>query len=131
MKIKKKLTTRSGGAGFKKKTAVIAFLFMFVLGLWPLSAFANAPKSVELSYNKEKQELSVKIVHPASFGFHYIKQVVIKKNGAEIGVNDYKSQPDKTEWTYTYAVAAEPGDELEAIATCSVTGSKTEKLKLE
>ncbi|RPI74539.1 MAG: hypothetical protein EHM45_18515 [Desulfobacteraceae bacterium] len=116
---------------FRKKTAVVLCLLMFGFGLWPISAHANAPKSLELSYDKEKQELNVKIVHPASFGFHYIKKVVIKKNGVEVGVNDYTSQPDKKEWTYTYAIPADAGDQFEVVVTCSVAGSKTELLKVE
>jgi desulfoferrodoxin (superoxide reductase-like protein) len=64
----------------------------------------------------------------ASPSWHYIKKVEIIMNGKSIGVNDYKSQPDKSKFVYSYKVQAVQNDVLEVTATCNIHGSKTVKL---
>jgi hypothetical protein len=98
------------------------------LGL-PFPAAANAPKEVLLTYDAAAKTLTVQITHPSSSPtFHYIEKVEIKKGGKTISTTDYKSQPDQATFSYVYPIEAAPGDVLEAKASCSIFGSKTEKL---
>jgi hypothetical protein len=96
---------------------------------FPLQAAANAPKEVLLSYDAAAHTLTVQISHSSSSpGFHYIANVEIKKGGKTISTTDYKSQPDQATFSYVYPIEVTQGDILEVKASCSIFGSKTEKL---
>jgi len=111
---------------------VLSFSLLALLAFFPTVANATPPANVELSYNTEKQVLEVKITHASSnLDKHYIKKVVIKKNGEAVGGGDYTSQPEKELFIYTYTLVVAPGDLLEVKATCSVFGSKKAELKIE
>jgi len=104
---------------------------LFLLTGFPTDASANPPKDVQLSYDAASKTLSARITHPSlAPTMHFIKQVEIKKNGAVVSNNLYKSQPDKDSFTYTYSVAAAPGDVIEMTGTCNIFGSKTVKLDI-
>jgi hypothetical protein len=106
-------------------------LIVFAFILTPV-AQAHPPASVELFYNMEKQILEVKITHASSnLDKHYVKKVVIKKNGEAVGGSDYTNQPEKELFIYTYTLVVAPGDLLEVKATCSVFGSKIAEFKIE
>ena len=119
-------------AGKSSKVGIILFALFALLPLLtvnPITAYANPPKDVTLVYNSASQTLEVTIVHEsASPSWHYIKKVEIAKNGKSVGVNDYKSQPDKTKYVYSYKVQAVQNDVLEVTATCNIYGSKAVKL---
>lgn len=111
---------------------VLSFSLLALLVFFPMVANAHPPASVELAYNVEKQILEVKITHASSnLDKHYVKKVVIKKNGEAVGGSDYTNQPDKELFIYTYTLVVAPGDLLEVKATCSVFGSKIAELKIE
>ncbi len=109
--------------------AVCILMTALLLALFPAPGGAHPPKEVVLSYDQAKQTLEVRITHvskdPAS---HYIKKVEIKKNGKASSVTEYQSQPGPETFSYTYPLDAAPGDVIEVKATCSIFGSKTEKL---
>lgn len=102
---------------------VLSFLTVFCFS--PRISYADAPQDVRIGYDPGTQTLSVTITHKSSFPvFHYIKNVEIRKNGSVFSNNSYNSQPEEVPFTYTYKVDAAPGDMLQAIATCSLSGSK-------
>lgn len=106
----------------------VLFTTLLQLGL-PFQAVANAPKEVILSYDAAARKLTVRITHSSSSpGVHYIDEVEIKKGGKTIATTEYKSQPDQATFSYVYPIDAAPGDVLEVKASCSIFGSKTEKL---
>ena len=113
--------------------AVAACILMTALlpALLPASGAAHPPKEVVLSYDQAKHTLEVRITHiskdPAS---HYIKKVEIKKNGKASGVTEYQSQPGQATFAYVYPVEIGPVDVLDVTVTCSIFGSKTEKLDM-
>lgn len=110
---------------------VTGFLFTILL-LTPAAVYAHAPKEVTLSYNKESQALTVRITHKTpSAGSHYIDKVEIKKNGTVISTNQYKSQPDKETFEYSYKIQASGGDRIEVKASCNFFGSKTVNLTIQ
>ncbi|PKN52597.1 MAG: hypothetical protein CVU55_04995 [Deltaproteobacteria bacterium HGW-Deltaproteobacteria-13] len=115
-----------------KRTSVFSKLIfsmlLFVLMsffLYPQISYANAPQDVKLEYDAPTQNLAVTITHnSASSGFHYIKNIEIKKNSVVLSTGKYDSQPAGT-FTYNYKVSAAAGDKLEVTATCNIFGSKT------
>jgi hypothetical protein len=101
------------------------------LGL-PFPAFANAPKEVLLTYNAAAKTLTVQITHSSSSpGWHYIAKVEIKKGEKTISTVEYKSQPDQPTFSYVYPIEATLGDVLEVKASCSIFGSRTEKMTVK
>jgi desulfoferrodoxin (superoxide reductase-like protein) len=107
---------------------VLVFLVsvFFVLSL-PHMALANAPQNVDVFYDFTTKTLVVKISHPSNNpDKHYIKEVVVKKNGAVVQRGAYTKQ-DGDVFTYTYKMQATAEDVIEVTATCSIQGSKTVK----
>jgi hypothetical protein len=99
--------------------------------LFPASGGANAPQEVVLSYDQARHMLEVRITHaskdPAT---HYVKKVEIKRTDKTISTTEYQSQPGQATFTYVYPVEIGTGDVLEVKVTCSIFGSKTEKLDM-
>lgn len=100
--------------------------------LTPFQVRADAPQDIALSYDPGTQTLTANITHKSLFtGLHYVKQVEIRKNNQPIGKNEYKSQPGKTTFSYSYNVPAGENDLLEVIASCNIQGRKTATLKVD
>lgn len=100
-----------------------------VLVFLPGGAAAHGPKEVKLSYDDSTQTLQAAITHSPFSGSHYVEKVEVKKNGQVVDVQEYKGQPAAT-FLYTGKIPAAPGDILEVKASCSIFGSKTERLKI-
>ena len=118
----------------KKHLLIFLLIFLWMAAAWlPAEpAFADPPQDLSLSYDLKTQTLSASITHKSTFtGFHYIKQVQIKKNQEPLETADYDSQAGKATFVYTYKVPAKPNDLLEATAACNVQGQKTATLKVE
>ncbi len=124
--------TRINRRGRRRGAAVAGILLTsLLLIVWPFQAAAHPPKEVALTYDAAALKLTVRITHSASTsGPHYIKKVEIKKDGKTITATEYVSQPDPVTFSYTYPVDAGTGSVLEVTATCSIFGSKTEKLDM-
>jgi hypothetical protein len=109
----------------RKTLPLIAVLFLTAAILLPSVSHANAPSLVEPTYDLATRTLSVKIRHSSLVNsLHYIKFVEIKVNGTLSSTNKYEKQPG-SEYTYTYKVAASPGDVIEVTAKCNLWGSRT------
>lgn len=108
----------------------VSLLFLSLV-IYPISAYATAPKDLKLAYDSKTQTLQATIAHPSPVPkFHYIKKVEIKKNGEVVSTNTYKNQPDKSTFSYTYMMPATEGDVIEVTASCNLWGSKTEKVTI-
>ena len=121
----------------KKAVRITTFIFgallVFSMSICvhPQIALADPPQDVKLAYDLNSQTLTVTITHNSSFpGFHYIKSVEIKKNGIAVSANTYDKQPDHATFAYTYKVAADKGDTLEATVNCSLSGNKSATLDI-
>jgi hypothetical protein len=99
--------------------------------LFPASGGAHSPQEVVLSYDQARHTLEVRITHaskdPAT---HYVKKVEIKRADKTIAATEYQSQPGQATFAYVYPVEIGAGDVIDVTATCSVFGSKTEKLDM-
>ncbi len=117
---------------FLKISAKGILLATFLQFGLPFPAFANAPKEVLLTYDASAKTLTVQITHSSSSpGWHYIAKVEIKKGEKTISTVEYKSQPDQPTFSYVYPIEAAPGDILEVKASCSIFGSRTEKMTVK
>jgi hypothetical protein len=79
-------------------------------------------------YDPVTEKLSVTITHqvddPAT---HYVNKVQVRHNNRVISDPDYKSQPTKDTFTYTYDLKASPPDEFWVLSTCSRGGTLEKK----
>jgi hypothetical protein len=120
---------RSGLRGDAVATCIL--MTILLLALFPISGGAHPPQEVVLSYDQAQRTLEVRITHaskdPAT---HYVKKVEIKRADKTIAATEYQSQPGQATFAYVYPVEIGDGDVLEVKATCSVFGSKTEKLDM-
>ncbi len=109
-----------------RRALVILFSALFIFSL-PLAALGNDPEKVEVFYNFTAKTLVVKITHPSNNpDRHFVKDVVVKKNGAVVQRAAYTRQ-DGDVFTYTYKMQATGEDVIEVTAACSIHGSKTVK----
>jgi hypothetical protein len=106
--------------------AVAALVMVF----FTAPAFAHGPANVNLKYDLKKQTLTVTVTHSPYDASHFVKEIEIGKNGQSVGKYLYNVQTGESA-TYTYPIAAQPGDVLEAKASCSRYGSKTGKTVVE
>jgi desulfoferrodoxin (superoxide reductase-like protein) len=105
-------------------------LFLGLLFLLPLVAGATPPKLVEPTYDAATKTLSVTISHwSLADGLHYVKYVDVSVNGVLVSTDKYSRQPD-TEYTYTFTVEANPGDQIDVKVKCNLWGSRTGSLKV-
>jgi len=108
------------------RVVVILVSALFVLGL-PLTVSAHDPQKMDVFYDFSTQTLVVKISHPSNTpDKHFVKEVVVKKNGAVVQRAAYTKQ-DGDVFTYTYKMVATAADTIEVTAVCSIRGSKTVK----
>ena len=113
----------------KTRHYLFAVIFTLFCLLSPGLTYADPPQDVTLTYNSETQSLTVTVTHKTTFaGFHYVKQLEIRKNGEAVKTSNFKSQPDKPAFTQTYAIPAIPGDKFEVNAICNLQGNKTATL---
>jgi len=109
-------------------TIFIALMAATLMLTFPAASQASAPADVVLTYDQPGQNLQVKIIHKTPWTSHYLKKVIVKKNGAAVETYEYTSQPDPNEFTYAYKLEAAPGDVIEVTASCNIFGSKTATL---
>lgn len=113
--------------------AVAAFILMttLLLALLPAPCAAHSPKEIVLSYNQPKRTLEVRITHSVSDpAKHFVSSVEISRDGKTISRHEYRNQPGGETVAYSYPLEPFPDGIIEVKATCSVSGSKTEKLDM-
>jgi hypothetical protein len=113
-------------SSLKNAALIIAVALSVCLLILPVSA--NPPSDVTVNIDKAANQIAVTITHPVPDpATHYIRNVKITINGRVVIDNDYKSQPTKDVFTYTYPVPVNAGDTVRVTATC-VLGGDTEKV---
>ena len=114
-------------------THSILFLFLIFFFFYPQPVSAHTPEDVQLEYDSYIHTLKVTITHNTSSPkTHFVKSVIIKKNGSILSRNEYDSQPERDTFTYVYDVSSyvydmspQDGDTFEATANCSISGYTT------
>jgi desulfoferrodoxin (superoxide reductase-like protein) len=112
---------------FGKK--VLISLMLITTIILSTQAIAHPPQDMVLLYDFEIKILTVTITHNSPGPtLHYINQVNIKVNDELIISESYDSQPSTSQFSYTYTVQAETGDEIEVMAFCNIQGSITRSI---
>jgi hypothetical protein len=110
---------------------VIICSVLLAICLLVLPASATPPSEIAVNYDKTTNQLSVTITHPVDDpATHYIRNVKVDINGRIVIDNDYKSQPAKDVFTYTYPVPVNAGDTVRVTATCNLAGSQEKVLTI-
>ncbi len=113
-------------------TRIPVVLTLLVAGLFlVVPAMAHAPQDIDVVYDPASEKLMVTITHivddPTT---HYLNKVQVKHNGRVISDPDYKSQPEKDTFTYTYDLRASPPDIFWVYTTCVRGGSRDVKYEI-
>jgi hypothetical protein len=120
--MRKNQNTPSSNSSLRNAALIIAVALAACLLVMP--ALATPPSDVAVKYDKTTSQLAVTITHPTEDPTtHYVKRVTVDVNGRIVIDNEYKSQPTKDVFTYTYPVPVNAGDTVRVTATCSVAGS--------
>lgn len=111
---------------------IMVVLTLLAAGLFlVMPAMAHAPQDIDVVYDPVTEKLYVTITHPVDDpATHYINKVQVKHNGHVISDPDYKSQPTKDTFTYTYDLRASPPDIFWVYATCSRGGTMEKKYEI-
>jgi len=109
----------------RPRPAVLLLAAVAALCLLAMPALANPPSDIAIAVDKDTATMTVTITHPvADPATHYVENIKINQNGRIVIDNDYKSQPAKDTFTYTYPVQVLSGDTIRVTARCSLGGSK-------
>ena len=106
-------------SGFKGLTAVLLLLMLSV------PVLAHSPSQVLLAYDNMNQTLNVTISHSSSNPGHFVREVVVQKNGDDVLRKEYTNQTNANTFSYYYQINATAGDVLKAGAYCSISGSRS------
>ncbi len=114
-----------------KKTTFVISILVLISCICALIT-AHAPSSINLTYDKNGNILTVDVNHVIEEGdtTHYIETVEIRVNGELITQEEHTSQSSIGGSLYAYDLNANDGDEIEVTAYCSTGESKTEKMTL-
>lgn len=109
----------------------VILALLLAASLLAVPAAAHSPSDIQVSYDPGTEKLSVTITHPVDDpATHYVNKVQVRQNERTISDPDYKSQPDKNTFTYTYEVKGIPGDTFWVLATCNQGGRLEKKYDL-
>lgn len=106
-----------------------AFSAVMLLVMLALPATAHSPALVSLVYDSQNQTLKVTATHQVSNpADHYVFKIAVQKNGEQVLINEYKSQPTSSAFSYDYPINATEGDVLKATAYCVIAGSRSDEI---
>ena len=108
-----------------------------LLGLCGMTLFAtqvlaNPPSAIHADYDLLRQELNITVQHPvAKPTEHFIKKIVVFKNGKEIVDKNFEFQTSHRNQTMIpINIAAQPGDRFKIVARCNKFGSKEKTIEV-
>ncbi|MFH1829719.1 MAG: hypothetical protein ABH871_02930 [Pseudomonadota bacterium] len=106
----------------KKELFLILILTFFAI---PLLVHANPPHAIHAKYDSVRQELNIIVQHPVTNPTeHFIKEVVIYKNGQEIKKEQFDFQTSRRNQSIPpIKIVANSGDEFRIVAICNKSGS--------
>ncbi|HOT02945.1 MAG TPA: hypothetical protein PK069_02045 [Methanolinea sp.] len=110
---------RTLGVRFPVLLAIALFLFCGI-------AIAHSPSDLRLDYDQGTSTLRVTVTHQVDdSSSHYVREVVIQKNGVTVDTVTYASQPSRESFTYSYPLTLDPGDLARVTARCNIGGFLT------
>lgn len=116
-------------SGFK---ILAAFTLLLLVSMLAIPAIAHSPSQVHLAYDDLNQTLNVTITHTSSnIDSHFIREVVVQKNGDDVLRKEYTNQTATTTFSYNYPINASSADLLRAVAYCSISGSRSAEIRVK
>lgn len=104
---------------------------VLLLLMLSVPVLAHSPSQVLLSYDNPNQTLNVTISHSSSNPGHFIREVTVQKNGADVLRKEYTNQTDVNTFSYYYQINATAGDILKVGAYCSISGSRSAQVTVQ
>ena len=97
------------------------------------SALGHPPGEIELEFDLTEGELEIAAFHLVrDSSQHFVDRIVVKLKGDEIIEQIFSSQNDNRVQIVEYTIIdAKPGDQIEVIAGCNISGRKTGSLIVE
>jgi len=104
-----------------KRLIMIAAVFAVFL---PSLALAHAPNAIHMKYDMERAQLNVTVQHLVNDPWqHFVKEVVVYKNGREVVKKEFDFQTSHRNLTMPpIELSAMDGDALRVVANCSEGG---------
>ncbi|PLX11485.1 MAG: hypothetical protein C0594_03620, partial [Marinilabiliales bacterium] len=96
-------------------------------------ANAHPAKKVEISWNKEKSELTIIAEHPVKdVKTHFIDEIVIEVNGEEVAKIEVKEQTGKEQEKLVKSLEnIKSGDVIKVTTSCNKFGKKSAEITIE
>jgi len=110
-------------------TKCLAAIMLLLILSTPV--LAHSPSQVLLAYDNMNQTLNVTITHTSTNPSHYVREVVVQKNGDDVLKKEYANQTAANTFSYHYQINATTGDVLEATAYCSISGSRSAQTEVQ
>lgn len=107
----------------KRKYYFIIGMMLVSISVFAVQSLAHPPQGMVLDYDIETSTLNVTITHNTPGPtLHYINKIEVRLNTNLVLSLDYSSQPTTSQFTYSYNIEAEAGDEIEVTAYCNIQG---------
>ena len=110
-----------------KKFVLACCFFVLMISV----AYAHPPSDIDVNYDSRTGKLDLYIKHKVrDANKHYIKKIVIKRNGQEVNLEEFKGQENAEGQTLTYIISKP--DETDVIvvqAYCNIFGSRKKEIK--
>jgi desulfoferrodoxin (superoxide reductase-like protein) len=111
--------------------AIKGLAAIILLLILSIPVLAHSPSQVLLAYDDMNQTLNVTITHTSTNPSHYVREVVMQKNGDDILRKEYANQTAANTFSYHYLINATAGDVLKATAYCSISGSRSAQIEVQ
>ena len=111
--------------------AIKGLAAIILLLILSIPVLAHSPSQVLLAYDDMNQTLNVTITHTSTNPSHYVREVVVQKNGDDILRKEYANQTAANTFSYHYLINATAGDVLKATAYCSISGSRSAQIEVQ
>jgi len=97
------------------------------------NVFANPPSAIYADYDSTRHELNVKAQHIVTKrAEHFVKRVVIYKNGKEVLTKTFDFQTSHRNQTMPpISLDAKKSDKIRIVAFCNISGSYEKTLVIE
>ena len=109
--------------------AIKGLAAIILLLILSIPVLAHSPSQVLLAYDNMNQTLNVTITHTSTNPSHYVREVVMQKNGDDVLRKEYANQTAANTFSYYYQINATAGDILKATAYCSISGSRSAQIE--
>lgn len=104
-----------------------------LLLLCALALAAHPPKSLDLSYDAEKAELSVKILHRVNDPQrHFVERIEVTLGEELLAEKTFERQENAEGQEAVFLLGDRPlarGEEVVVTATCNISGKRSARLK--